>query len=80
MVRKEVLEKINELGRDIFDDEDIMIDENTTAEDIDGWDSLTHLELIDALESEYNVKLTMGEIQGSQNVGELIDAIMKHSL
>lgn len=79
MERTEVLEKINELGKEIFDDEDIVIEEATTAEDIDGWDSLTHLELIDALESEYKIKLTMGEIQGSANVGELIDAIIKRA-
>lgn len=79
MERTEVLEKINELGKEIFDDEDIVIEEATTAEDIDGWDSLTHLELIDALESEYKIKLTMGEIQGSANVGELIDAILKRA-
>lgn len=80
MERTEVLEKINELGREIFDDEELVIEEKTTAEDVDGWDSLTHLELIDALESEYNIKLTMGEIQGSANVGELIDAIIKHCI
>jgi len=76
MERVEVLTKINELGKEIFDDEMIVIEDITSAEDIDGWDSLTHLELIEALENEYKVKFTMEEILGSVNVGKLVDAIL----
>jgi len=77
MEREEVLAKINELGKEIFDNDTVVIEDITSAEDIDGWDSLTHLELIEALENEYKVKFTMEEILGSVNVGKLVDAILE---
>ena len=78
MERADILEKINELAQEVFEDDDIEITEETVADDVDGWDSLSHLEFIDAIESEFGIKLTMGEIQGSANVGELMDAVIKH--
>ena len=55
MSREEVFERLNEVFRDVFDEEDITVDEGTTAEDIDGWDSLEHINLMAAVESEHQV-------------------------
>lgn len=77
MERSTILEKVNEICRDVFDDETIQINDATTANDIDEWDSLTHLQLIAEIEAEYGIKFSMGEIQGFANLGELIDCIMK---
>ena len=78
MERNEYLEKINEIAKDVFDNDDVVITEASTADDVDGWDSLTHLELMTELEAEYRIKFTMNEIQNLADVGELIDCIIKH--
>lgn len=78
MDRQKVLEKVTEICRDVFENEDLVITEETTASDVDGWDSLTHLSLIDEIEVEYNVAFSLDEVTGSKNVGELITALIKH--
>lgn len=52
--------------------------EATVAEDVDNWDSLTHLMFISEIEKKYQFKFLMGEIQGFANVGELVATIEKH--
>lgn len=71
MDRNEIYGRLNEVFRDVFDDEDITVDEHTTAEDIDGWDSLEHINLIAAVEQEFGVKFAMGQIVTMKNVGEM---------
>lgn len=61
--------------RDIFDDEELVITRDTTADDIEDWDSLTHMQLIVEIEKKYNIKFTTAEIKKAQNVGEFIDII-----
>lgn len=78
MNQNEVLEKVTEIIRDVFDDEEIVISRDTVARDVDGWDSLNHLQLMNEIEDEFDITFTMGEVQGFSNVGELIDSIMKH--
>ncbi|WP_022768131.1 MULTISPECIES: acyl carrier protein [unclassified Butyrivibrio] len=76
MTREEVFEKMNEVFRDVFDDEDITVTDETTADDIEDWDSLEHINLVNAMEEEFGVKFTMGEIVALKNVGEMADLIM----
>ena len=71
MSREEIFEKLNEVFRDVFDDEEIEVCEETTAADIDGWDSLEHINLIAAVEQEFGVKFTMGQVVTMKNVGEM---------
>ena len=78
MNQNEVLEKVTEIIRDVFDDETIEISRDTVAKDVEGWDSLNHLQLMNEIEDEFEIKFTMGEVQGFSNVGELIDSIMAH--
>ncbi len=68
---EQIYERLNDLFKDFFDDDSIEIDESTTAEDIEDWDSLNHITLIDAVESEFGVRFTMGEVSGMKNVGEM---------
>lgn len=75
--RNELWDKVNEICRDVFEDDELEVFENTTAADVDNWDSLTHLSLIHELETEFKIKFTMGEIQGFQNVGELVDTLAR---
>ena len=51
--------------------------EDTTADDIDDWDSLSHITLMSAVEEEFGVKFTMGEVSGMENVGEMAEIIFE---
>lgn len=75
MTEMGILEKLELIFRDIFDEEDLSIRTDTTAEDIEDWDSLAHINLVVAIEKEFNVKFALGELQGLQNVGDMIDLI-----
>ncbi len=75
MSREEVMERLNEVFVDLFDDENIKINDNTTANDIDDWDSLEHINLIVAIEQEFNIKFNMNEVTSMKNVGEMVDII-----
>jgi len=70
-----IYKRLNELFRDFFDDDTIEVSEATTADDIEDWDSLNHITLIDAVESEFGVRFTMGEVSGMKNVGEMAEII-----
>lgn len=67
----EIFERLNTVFRDFFDDEDIELDEDTTADDIDDWDSLNHITLMASVEDEFGIRFTMGEVSGMKNVGEM---------
>ena len=68
-------ERLNEVFRNVFDDDDIEVTRETTADDIEDWDSLEHIRLIGAVEREFGVKFTMKEVSSMKNVGEMMDII-----
>ncbi len=78
MDRNEILAKINEIAKDVFDNDEVELTEATTAADVEEWDSLSHLSLVSDIEDEFGIRFTLAEVSGSKNVGELIDAIVKH--
>ena len=78
MDRNEILAKINEIAKDVFDNDEVELTEATTAADVEEWDSLSHLSLVSDIEDEFGIRFTLAEISGSKNVGELVDAIIKH--
>ncbi len=77
MEREEVMEKLIEIAREIFDDEELELNDDTIAADVDGWDSLRHVSLMNEIENEFEIKFEMKEVQGLNNVGELVDVIME---
>ncbi|MBO5526192.1 MAG: acyl carrier protein [Clostridia bacterium] len=79
MERSEVFERLNEIFRDVFDDENITVTEETTSSDIEDWDSLTHITLISEIEDEFDMKFAMKEVVGMKNVGEMVDIIIRES-
>lgn len=79
MTREEILEGLNEVFREVFDDDDIQVAEGTTANDIEDWDSLMHISLISAVEDEFDMKFAMKEIVGMKNVGEMVDIIQRET-
>lgn len=77
MTREEVFERLNKVFRDVFDDDDITVTEITTSADIDDWDSLEHINLVAAVEQEFGMKFTMGQVVTMKNVGEMVDIILQ---
>ncbi len=77
MTREEALAKVTEIIREVFDDEDIVVTENTVANDVDGWDSLMHITLIGTIEDEFDIKFAMKDVVGMQNVGQMLDLILE---
>ena len=71
----EVKEKLQEIFRDVFDDESIVLTENTTSKDIEDWDSFAQMNLIVAMEMEFKIKFNVKEINSLKNVGEMISLI-----
>ena len=76
---KDVHARLNGVFRAVFDDPDLTVGPKTTAEDVEGWDSLTHINLIVAVEREFRVRFTTAEVNGMKNVGDLIAAIERRS-
>ncbi len=77
MNRDEVFSKVADICRDVFDNEYLVLTEESSAKNVDGWDSLTHLSVISDIEDEFDISLTLDELNSS-NLGELVDAVMKH--
>ncbi len=78
MTRSEILEKVIEICKDVFEDDDLILTESSSSNDVEEWDSLSHLSLISDVEDEFSIKLTLDEISNSKNLGELVSAIMRH--
>lgn len=75
MNKDQILEEVQEIFREVLDNEEIVLNNATTADDVDEWDSLTHIQLIVAIEKHFNIRFTSREILSWQNVGQLIDSI-----
>ncbi len=71
----ELQEKLNQIFREVFDDMDISISDDTTANDIDGWDSLSHVNLIVAIEGRFNIRFSHKELLTFKKVGDLLSCI-----
>jgi acyl carrier protein len=75
MERSELLTIVNNIFIDILDNEEIILSESTTANDIDEWDSLTHIQLVVAIEKQFKLRFTSKEIQSWKDVGEMLSCI-----
>ena len=73
--RAEILRQITEIFIYTIDNEDVVLSENTKADDVEEWDSLSHIQFVVGIEKHYKIRFTSSEIQRWQNVGEMIDSI-----
>ena len=73
----ETLEILNTVFRQVFDDDSLVVTRATTAKDIEEWDSLSHLNLVMAVEQRFGIKIALGELRSLKNVGEMVDLITK---
>ena len=71
----ELQDRLNEIFCEVFDDDDINITPEMTANDVDGWDSLSHINLIVAIESKFNIRFSQKELVALKNIGDLLRSI-----
>ncbi|HEY6872633.1 MAG TPA: acyl carrier protein [Geobacteraceae bacterium] len=69
------LELLEPIFREVFDNPDIVLNRGMSSDDIDNWDSLTHMNLVVAIELRFKVKFALGELKMLKNVGEMLDLI-----
>ena len=77
MERNELLKRVEEIFREELEQEDLVLTDETTADDVDGWDSLSHVQLVAAMEEAFGIEFKSREILSWDNVGDLIDSIEK---
>jgi acyl carrier protein len=77
MTRDEVSVKIVSVFQKVFNNNELIIAEEYTASDVEGWDSITHLDLIVAVEHEFSIEINGFDVMGLQNVGDLIDLVVR---
>ena len=75
MDRSEVMQMVTEIFRDVLDDDSIVLTDSTTAEDIEDWDSLSHITLLSEIERAFGIRFGMNEVMNMKNVGEMLDIL-----
>jgi acyl carrier protein len=74
-----VYARLNTLFRDVLDDDSLVLRDETTAKDVEGWDSMANVQLMLGVEREFGVHLSAGQMQALRNVGDLVSVIVKGS-
>ncbi len=77
MQSAEIYAQLTDLFREIFSDDDLVLKPETTASDIDGWDSFNHISIIVAVETRFGIKMETREIEGLNNIETLVQTIQK---
>ena len=80
MERNEILKQVNSIFIDTLDEEDVIVEETTTANDVEECDSLTHIQLVVAIEKHFKIRFTSKEIQSWNNVGEMLNCIQEKGI
>ena len=77
MERSEILAKVEEIFREELEVDDLVLTDETTADDVEEWDSLSHVQLVAAMEETFGIEFKSREILSWENIGDLIDSIEK---
>lgn len=77
MEREEILKKVEEVFREELELDDLVLTDETTADDVEEWDSLSHVQLVVSLEKAFGIKFSSREILSWENIGDLVDCIEK---
>ena len=78
-MEEKIYDVLNEIFRDVFDDDEIVVDAETNSDSIEDWDSLEHINLVVAIEKAFGLKFTMDEVTGMKNVGEMVEIIKERA-
>jgi acyl carrier protein len=77
MERSDILKRVEEIFRDELEVDDLVLTDETTADDVEEWDSLSHVQLVAAMEEAFGIEFKSREILSWENIGDLIDSIEK---
>ncbi len=77
MENAQILEVLTGIFRDKLDNEKIILTPETTAKDVKGWDSLTHIQLVVAIEKKFKIRFASSEIANFKNIGDLVSTVVK---
>ena len=77
MTNEEILKNITVFIHDVLEVPDLNVTPETSAADVDEWDSMTHIQLISAIEKSYKIRFALGELQTLKNVGDMVNLIQK---
>jgi acyl carrier protein len=77
MTRVEVFVGVQEIFRDVFDQNNLIISDSTNSDEIEDWDSLNHINLVSAIEKEFMIKFALGELMTLKDVGSMVDLMIE---
>jgi acyl carrier protein len=77
MTREEIFNGVQDIFRDIFDEDDMVIKNATSSDEIEDWDSLNHINLVSAIEKEFKIKFALGELMTLKDVGAMVDLMLE---
>ena len=77
MDREYMFNSVQEIFRDIFDDKELIVTNGTNSDEIEDWDSLNHINLVSAIEKEFNIRFALGELLSLKDVGTKIDLMLE---
>ena len=77
MTREMLFDGVQDIFRDIFDEEDMVIEDKTSSDDVEEWDSLNHINLVSAIEKEFEIRFALGELMALKDVGAMIDLMIE---
>lgn len=77
MTREEIFTGVQDIFRDIFDENDLVIKDSTNSDEIEEWDSLNHINLVSAIEKEYKIRFALGELMTLKDVGAMVDLMVE---
>lgn len=75
MSEQDILASVQEIFRDNFDDDELVITRATCADDIEDWDSLEQINLLTAIEKKFGIKFKLADVRGLKDVGDLLDLV-----
>jgi acyl carrier protein len=79
MSREEGAARLTEIMCNVFDVDDLQYSDSLKADDVEGWDSLSHVRFLVAVEKEFGFRFTSSEIDGFKNIGEVLDVIVRRA-
>ena len=77
MTREEIFNGVQDIFRDIFDEDGMVIKNATSSDEIEDWDSLNHINLVSAIEKEFEIKFALGELMALKDVGAMVNLIVE---
>ena len=77
MTREDIFNGVQDIFRDIFYEEDMVIEDKTSSDDVEEWDSLNHINLVSAIEKEFEIRFALWELMALKDVGSMIDLMVE---